>query len=878
MDPSLHFLLLEDSEDDAGLILRTLRRAGFHFQHRVVDTEAVYRQQLVDFAPDLILSDYSLPRYDGYAALLAADELAPQVPFVFVSGRMGEEIAIEALKRGATDYVLKEQLARLGPVVRRALEEAAERRRRLEFEQQLRYQAGLLENVSDAIISTDVDFVIRTWNRAAEEIYGWAAEEVIGRSFPDVVPTRYLQDSRETVLRQFLATGFWRGEVVQQRRDGTKLHILSASSIIYDEAGEASGIVAANRDISEQKRVEQALTESQALYQAIITSSPFPILSIDLEGVVLTWNAAAEAVFGWTAADVLNKPNPIIPVDKTEEFAILRDRVKAGETFTGVEIRRQNKAGNLLDLHLSAAPVRDAQGEIVAIMASFEDVTERRKVERKVEQERAAQLQRLQQILETVPDGVALLDAEGRVTMANPAARELLQQLAAVQVGERVTTLGGRDLADLLPPPVDMPSHALHHAEGYYELLAQPIAPQAAGSDWVLLLRDVTAEHEHESYMQVQQRLATVGQLAAGIAHDFNNVMAVIILYAQMLQKTADLTQKGQRQLATIRRQAQHAADMIAQILDFSRRAVMERVPLDLLPLLKEIVRLLQNTLPETIRIKLNYSDAGFVVLADPTRLQQALMNAAVNARDAMPHGGELTFALDTVTVVAGQSAPLPDMAPGAWLQLRIIDTGTGITADHLPHIFEPFFTTKPTGKGTGLGLAQFYGIVKQHGGFVDVHSRVAASTTFTIYLPLLARPTDDYGAARAAAPVLGGTETILLVEDNETMRLSLAEALSDLGYHVLEAENGVEALVILAREDTQVDLVLSDVTMPQMGGARLKRTIEERFGSLPLLLMSGYPLKEEGGDLTDHSWIMKPFTIRQLGDAIREKLAASSG
>lgn len=865
----MRFLLLEDSDDDADLVLRTLYRAEFKFEHRRVESEVAFRRQLEDFSPDLILSDYALPGYDGHTALLAARELAPQTPFIFVSGTMGEEIAIEALKRGATDYVLKERLARLGPVVRRALKDATEYRQRMEAEARLRYQAGLLQNVSDAIISADLDFTIRTWNKAAEMIYGWTAEEVIGRSFPQVVPTHYPEKNREQVLRHLKEEGFWKGEVIQQRKDGAQLHILSASSLIYDDEGRPTGVVAANRNITEQKRAEEELVESRALYHAIISCSPFPILSIDLEGNILTWNEAAEQVFGWTAVEVLDKANPIVPLQKADEFARLRARVMAGETFTGTEIVRQNKQGEALVLRLSAAPIRDAQGEIVAIMASFEDVTEQRLVMQQAEQERAAQMRRLQQILETVPDGVVLLDVNGYVTSANPAGQTLLQRLADVQLGEQVITLAGRPLQALLQPPVDAPSHDLQYAGGHFELLARPLTPETAESDWVLLLRDVTVEYEREEYLQAQQRLATIGQLAAGIAHDFNNVMAVIILYAQMLNSSENLSEKGQKQLATIRRQAQHAADMIAQILDFSRRSMIERVPLDLLPLLKELVRLLQNTLPETIQINLKYGDGDFVVLADPTRLQQALMNAAVNARDAMPQGGELTFSLSTLAVAPDQPPPLPDMMPGDWLRLQIIDSGIGIASEHLPRIFEPFFTTKAPGKGTGLGLAQLYGIIKQHGGSVDVFSRVGEGTTFTVYLPLLILPAGQETEEDSTVPT--GAETILLVEDSDTLRYSLVEALSGLGYHVLEAENGVQAMVILARKHEQVELVISDVVMPEMGGAELSRMIRQEFPTMPVLLMTGYPLTGQESDLAGAAWMMKPFTVQQLGDRIRE-------
>lgn len=882
MNQPLRLLLLEDSVDDADLILRELRKEGLDFEACRVENERDYRQQLEAFCPDLILSDYNLPTYNGRSALALAQQQAPHIPFIFVSGVMGEETAIEALKQGATDYILKDGLVRLRTAVRRALQEAAEHQKRLEAEEQIRYQANLLQNVSDAIVSTDPNFVIRTWNKAAENLYGWSAAEVIGRPFPQVVPTRYPKNNREEVLRHFREDGFWKGEVFQVHRNGAELSILSAASWIQDSEGQATGVVVVNRDVTAYRRAEKSLKESQELYRAIITCSPFPILGLDLDGTILTWNEAAEAVFGWSAVEIIGQPNPIVPPDKRAEFDALRERVYREGSVTGVEIVRLNKYGERLYFSLSAASIRDAQGQIIGMMATFDNITERKRVEAEraellvqqqmAEREQAAQRQRLQQILDTVPDGVVLLDASGRVTLANPAGQALLQRLSGAAVGETITRLGDLPFADPTSTPYDA-WHALQYEDGHFELLIRPIALETQDGDSVLLLRDVTVEYEQEQYMEVQQRLATVGQLAAGIAHDFNNVMAVIMLYVQLLQKTAVLTPNDHNKLDTVYKQAQHASDMITQILDFSRKSVIERVPLDLLPLFKEMVKLLNSTLPETIQIEMTSAPGDFIALVDPTRLRQALMNIILNARDAMPGGGRLRLELAQFCLNPEQIAPLPDLEPGHWLQISIHDEGVGINQEHLPRIFDPFFTTKEPGKGTGLGLAQVYGIVKQHGGSIGAESRLGDGSTFTIYLPAFAAPTSPEQPSYDRDHLLPGTETILVVEDNDTVRTSVADALSVLGYRVLEARDGAEALLILASQYDRIDLVLSDVVMPEMGGGALHQSIRQQYPTLPLLLMTGYPLGEHAPELAGLPWISKPFTIQTLAGKIHSLL-----
>jgi nitrogen-specific signal transduction histidine kinase/ActR/RegA family two-component response regulator len=389
-----------------------------------------------------------------------------------------------------------------------------------------------------------------------------------------------------------------------------------------------------------------------------------------------------------------------------------------------------------------------------------------------------------------------------------------------------------------------------------------------------MVLSDVTNERAQQRYQQSQERLATVGQLAAGIAHDFNNILAVITLYTQLLRQTAQLPEKHMRQLATIDEQAQHAVNLIGQILDFSHRSVMDLAPIDLLPITKALCKLLERILPDSIRVKIKYEQKAYVIMGDPTRLQQALMNLALNAQDAMPEGGELLFAFSEVNVAEDSTPPLMDMEPGLWVKLAVTDSGMGVQPEHLSRLFEPFFTTKERGKGTGLGLAQVYGIVKQHHGYIDVQSEVGKGTTFTLYLPRLLAEAVSTGETVALVDSLEGNETILVAEDNADLRQSVKEALVDLGYTVLLAENGRSALTTLSTTTQPIHMIVTDWSMPEIGGAKFVQTLHEQYPNLHILIMSGYPLgmSDEVLQLPNVAgWLQKPFSIDALLLKIRQ-------
>lgn len=489
-----------------------------------------------------------------------------------------------------------------------------------------------------------------------------------------------------------------------------------------------------------------------------------------------------------------------------------------------------------------------------------------------------AQARQMQQILDTVPEGVLLLDGHHRILSMNPKAEELMRLLTTAQAGDVLTEVGGEPIVAFITLAQPDPSWQEVKAtteDRLIELIAQPIEKDTTVNGWVLALRDVTEARQRQRHFQMQQRLATVGQLAAGIAHDFNNIMAVISLYSDLLTRNPDHERRADY-LQTINAQSKHAAKLISQILDFSRRSVMTRSKLDLRPFVKELVKLLQRTLSETIEITFAESAGQYFVEADPTHLQQALMNLAVNARDAMPDGGKLKLRLTHLSLPAEQPTPVPDMACGEWIRLSLTDTGTGIEADIIPHLFEPFFTTKVPGQGTGLGLAQVYGIVKQLDGEITVTSDVGTGTTFTIYLPALSSPTEVVTDDEKTRLRTGSGQTILLVEDNDTTRNAIAEILDSLNYKVLATDNGVSAIQRFAAHSGEIALVVTDMIMPKMSGSELYAQLKAIDRNVKVVIITGYPLEENGQKLLSQgivAWVQKPFSVERLAEAIHRAL-----
>lgn len=387
-------------------------------------------------------------------------------------------------------------------------------------------------------------------------------------------------------------------------------------------------------------------------------------------------------------------------------------------------------------------------------------------------------------------------------------------------------------------------------------------------------LRARAADQEVRARAEQQERLAVMGQIVAGVAHDFANILQGILSFAELLDRKEDLPEEARGPLHFICQMAERGAQITRQILDFSRQSAAEKRPLKLGPFMQEMVALLRRTIPESIRVTLECPPDLPVINADAGRLQQILLNLATNARDAMPEGGQLTLRLSALTVGSEAHPLYRDLPAGHWVRLEVADTGCGIPPEVLPHIFEPFFTTKERGFGTGLGLSQVYGLVKQHDGFIYVRTELGKGTSFDLLFPALVEEERADEKEGKAGPAVGG-RTVLLVEDEPAVRRALQEMLMGMGYRVLVASSGPEALGLYGQHRSEIAVVLTDAVMPWMDSATLIRTLQERDAGVKVVVISGYPPGEGNQPQKVAAWLSKPVSRAQLEQTLRQVLGS---
>ena len=773
----------------------------------------------------------------------------------------------------------------------------------------------LMENSPDAIYFKDKESRFIKVNTAFARLHDKdSPDELLGLSDFDLFTEEHASEAFEDEMR-VLKTGepIVGKEEKETWPDGHETWVSTTKLPMRDEKGNVTGTFGISRDITESKRVEQELRRHAAHLEAIntiISSTSTAVdfqdllkISLDLSLYAVEMNMGIIWLPPHTVSRKLLPPenefphydfNPesnglpeILVVDDWQKVTQEDPRIDFYETFlkthgirASITVPIKAEEGNRLGGLCIASPqpfkwtteetrLLEAVGYQIGIAA------ERLRL---VDQIRE-QMQQVQQITDTVPDGVLLLDSNHCVILANPAGTRDLQALAKASIGDEISHLGGCSISDILQADTDVPWHEVLTNNRIFEVVARPIDAYRSTENWIIVIRDVTQEREIQRQVQQQERLAAVGQLAGGIAHDFNNLLTTIMLYAQMPLRKQQLPDDLKKPLETILSESRKAASLVQQILDFSRHAPIERHPIDLGPFVKEAVRVLQRTIPENISLYIEIDPDEYLVEADPTRIQQVLMNLVVNARDAMTEGGVLRVGVSSAIVHeedSDEDVPISGMKPGRWFCLSVKDTGTGIPEDTLPHIFEPFFTTKAAGKGTGLGLSQVWGIVKQHEGFIKVDSTVGEGTEFLVYLPIhqSAEKVESLPPEDVSFPK-GTGERILLVEDSQHVRDVSEELLLDLGYQVVTAKNGREALDLF-KHNGNFDLVFTDVVMPEVGGVELLHSLRDMGSTVKTIAVTGHMLAKDLQELRKNGVsgiIFKPLEVKEVAEEIRRIL-----
>ena len=619
-------------------------------------------------------------------------------------------------------------------------------------------------SLTDGVVLCDLKGVISRGNQAIAAILGHPQADIPGMNLCDLMSNddaipghSCLQEVQRTMQR-----------VSFVHEKGGRSYGVRMDPLL-DDSGRLIGIIVIMSDITERMRANDAIKEAGDNLKALINASPAAIISLDREGRVTSWNSAAEDVFGWSSSETFGVPNPIVPQELRNEYEEIRQRIMEGETVTSVDGRRRRKDGSPVEITFSAAPVRNARGEITGLISIAMDVTE--------------------------------------------------------------------------------------------------------------LKRSEEAVHQRDDEVRQLMKMEAIGRLAGGMAHNLNNILTSVMGYGDLL-----LTRLGGDQILggyarAVVQSAERAASLCRQLLTFSRSQVFIMEPLDMNDIISSTQQLLAPLIGEDVELTVVPRPGLWSVLGNGSQIQQVLVNMALNSRAAMPNGGKLVIEVSNTELDQGYVKRHPGTSTGEYVMVAVSDTGHGMTAEVKSHLFEPFFTTKEA--GNGLGLSTAYGMVTQMGGHIAVYSEPGQGTTFKVYLPR----TTQVALVREQAPEpdmksFKGTETILVVEDRAELQHLIAEVLGNLGYNVIPARNGIEALRMVKDYGGPLNIVLTDLIMPHMGGLELADLLRHVKPDLRVIFMSGYTdtiLRQKGNLPEGYPFLSKPFTPDALGRIVRRTLDASS-
>jgi two-component system cell cycle sensor histidine kinase/response regulator CckA len=762
---ALRILILEDVPMDAELVEYELERARIPFSSRRVDSREDFLRELEQFSPDLILSDYTLPRFDGMTALSLARERAPSIPFLIVTGSVNEETAVGCMKAGATDYLLKSNLARIGPAIEAALERSRAHAQKVQAEAALaaseRRFRSLVQNSSDLVTIVSPDGTILYVSDSAERIAGHSPGSLVGTNL-----LSYLEDRDVQAVKGLLQNANGKAsasgpiEFTLRRADGSPVWLEAVGTNLLNDAT-IRGIVLNARDVSERKRADRALRESEERYRDLFDNASDLVCMAAPDGSLLYVNKAWQQGTGYGEDDIGRMQLlELVHPDCQAYYREVLERVLGGERLDHVELVFVPKAGTPVTVEGNlSCTFKDGQPSVVR--GIYRDVTERKRV---------------------------------------------------------------------------------------------------------------------EEHLRRAERMQAAGKLAGGVAHEVNNMMTGVIGFSEFLLRSLEPGDPRRSDVEEIIRAGTRAADVTRQLLAFTRQQFLRPQVLNVNSVIVDMEKMLRRSLGENNMLELQLAPDAGDLRADRGQLEQVLINLVLNARDALVGHGRVSIQTANAEwdEVYAQRHGGVDLPLGSYVMFAVSDNGCGMDRDVQERIFEPFFTTKPIGQGTGLGLSTVYGIVKQSGGYIWVYSEPGEGSVFKVYLPeaimgMTAEPASERPEASA-----GGTETILVIEDEDIVRNLASRGLRDHGYVVVEARNGAQALQYVRQHPGTVDLVISDVVMPEMGGRELGQNLARHDPDLPVLYMSGYT----GEDVVQRGLLdpgspfqQKPFTPTGLATKVRTML-----
>ena len=628
----------------------------------------------------------------------------------------------------------------------------------------------------------------------------------------------------------------------------------------------------------------EAQRSSEERYRVLFERNVAGVFRASLDGRLLDLNETCARMFGYAGRDEARAHTLQEALAGSAGYERLKQRLLEQKSINNFELQLHRRDGQFLWVLATASLVEDAT-EAPVIEGTLLDITEWKHASEALQQSE----NRFRAMVENSTDAISLVDAQGKVLYSSHAISPIFGYSLEERKGKNIFELvHPEDVGEtqplfkkLLQSPFTSVSTQIRyrHKDGtwrWIEALGTNLLEEPSVKAVVINYRDISERRQLQEQLFQAQKMEAVGRLAGGVAHDFNNLLTAILGYSDMVLEKLPRNSLLRRYTSEIKKAGERAASLTRQLLAFSRLQVMAPQVLDLNTVISDMEKMLRRVIREDVSLATVLEAAVGRIKADPSQIEQVVLNLAVNARDAMPHGGNLTLKTSGVTLEEGFTTQGIRVQPGDYVLLEVTDTGCGMDPETRARAFEPFFTTKEKGKGTGLGLSTVYGIVKQSGGYIWLHSESGRGTTFRIYLPRVDEATGPAKSSEAAAKPHRGNETILLVEDEGSVRDLLRTVLRSKGYEILEAKNGEEALEVCMSWQKPIHLTLTDIVMPQMNGRELARRVAALHPETKVLYMTGYAGNKVGGMEVleeDAQFIQKPFSAESLGDKIRSIL-----
>ena len=730
------------------------------------------------------------------------------------------------------------------------------------------------ENSPIGIIHYDNQGIITDVNEAMITAFGSSREKLIGLDINDIPDKKFSKEVYKSLNGE---PGYYEGEY--KSYTGGKAAIIKANWIPIIRDGEAVAGVGIVEDVTEKKQAEELLQKSEKKYRTLLETTSEGFWLLNPERKTIEVNEALCKMLGYSQDEMLGK-TPLDFVDDENRKIFIKQTSKIStSSHRSYEIALKKKNGENLHTYFNATTIRDESGEIQGSFALTTDITERKWAEEALRESE----EKYRSIMEAMNDAAYICSSDFRIEYMNPAMTKKLDRDATGESCHK--TIHGLDekcpccshgevmQGEYVKNEIVSPKDGKN-----YHISNSPIFHTDGSISKLSIFRNITEVKKMQEQLQQAQKMESIGTLAGGIAHDFNNILMSIIGYGEIMD-LFDIAEDNpiRSSLDQILKAAYRAKDLVQHILTFSRQTEQETKPLLLSAIVKEALKFLKASLPSTIEIHQNIEKETGPILADATQVHQVVMNLCTNAAQAMGENqGVLEVTLDELSLNQDDTSQFPDLKPGTYLKLTVSDTGNGMDTEVMARIFDPFFTTKKHGEGTGIGLSVVHGIVNSHDGAITVESEPGAGSTFRVFLPLLKQDPVKTQTEIILPPLTKGNESILLVDDEKSIVNLGVQALGNLGYKITGKTSSKEALKFFQSQPGRFNLVITDLTMPDMTGVELTKKLLQIRPDIPIILCTGYSDKitpEKAEAMGIREFIIKPFGPRDLAESVRRVL-----